>query len=270
MARLDLGSITGPIGPQGPKPTKGVDYYTEEEKQQLITDTAGVVTTQCDEKLTAVTAKAEEILTTGQQKVDAINQAGFTQTEAITSKASEITTLADEKINAITETGTNQVSLVTAEGTKQTTAVTNKGAEQTKLVTTEGSKQVGLVTSEGAKVIEQVKTIIGETPEAGNALTLGGKSRPEFDKEIQGVAGGYSGTFPLTTAVLDGIYLLPETGKFYVCTKAYSGSNLTAPNANFEELSVWKNRDKLSKLSGIFNEEGKLTYPNGTQEWIEL
>ena len=269
MARLDLGSITGPIGPQGPKPTKGVDYYTEEEKQQLITDTAGVVTTQCDEKLTAVTAKAEEILTTGQQKVDAINQAGSTQTEAIASKASEITTLADEKINAITETGTNQVSLVTAEGTKQTTAVTNKGAEQTKLVTTEGSKQVGLVTSEGAKVIEQVKTIIGETPQAGNALTLGGKARPEFDKEIQGVAGGYSGTFPLTTAVLDGIYLLPETGKFYVCTKAYSGSNLTAPNANFEELSVWKNRERLSKLTEVFDSEGHLTYPDGTKEWIE-
>ena len=36
-----------------------------------------------------------------------------------------------------------------------------------------------------------------------------------------------------------------------MCTKEYSGGNLTAPNANFEELSVWKNRDKLENLGKI-------------------
>ncbi len=52
------------------------------------------------------------------------------------------------------------------------------------------------------------------------------------------------------SAVLDGIYLVPQTGKFYVCTKAFSGKSLSAPDDNFEELSVYKNRDRLSNLYG--------------------
>ena len=66
--------------------------------------------------------------------------------------------------------------------------------------------------------------------------------------KINGLAGGYSGTFPLTTAVKEGIYLLPATNKFYVCIKNYNGSSLTAPNANFEELSVYTNRKKIENL----------------------
>ena len=69
-----------------------------------------------------------------------------------------------------------------------------------------------------------------------------------LDKQDKGVLGGYSGTFPLTTAVKEGIYLLPATNKFYVCVENYSGSSLTAPNANFEELSVFQNRNKLENL----------------------
>ena len=239
MARLDLGSITGPIGPQGPKPTKGVDYYTEEEKQQFTTETIVLITAEGEKQVKAVSDKSSEITTIGDQKLEAINQAGTTHTETITTKGNEITTLADEKITAITETGTNQVSLVTAEGTKQTTAVTNKGAEQTKLVTTEGSKQVGLVTSEGAKVIEQVKTIIGENPQAGNAITLGGKSRPEFDKEIQGIIGQCDGKFPLTIAEKGKIYLDTKTGKNHICILNYDGATLNEPNTeNFIEISL--------------------------------
>lgn len=72
-----------------------------------------------------------------------------------------------------------------------------------------------------------------------------------LDKQDKGVLGGYNGVFPLTTAVKEGIYLLPATNKFYVCVENYSGSSLTAPNANFEELSVFQNRNKLENFFKI-------------------
>lgn len=116
------------------------------------------------------------------------------------------------------------------------------------LVTGEGSKQVSLINAETTKVIQQIREIVAGNEATSNAITLSGKTRLEFEKETQGVAGGFSGTFPLTQATLNGVYLVPATGKFYVCTTAYNGTNLTAPNANFEELSVYKNRDKLENL----------------------
>lgn len=70
----------------------------------------------------------------------------------------------------------------------------------------------------------------------------------QYDK---GVVGGYSGTFPLTAASQGGIYLLPSTGKFYVCETDYNGAQISAPNSNFVELSVWKNHDRLSNLVEI-------------------
>lgn len=145
-------------------------------------------------------------------------------------------------------------SSITAEGNKQVKAVQNQGTTSLQAVT---------------KVQSDIEALLRDQAVEGNALSLNGKTGPQYDKEIQGVAGGYSGNFPLTSAVLDGIYLVPQTGKFYVCTKAYSGSNLTAPNANFEELSVWKNRERLSNLTEVFDSEGHLTYPDGTKEWIE-
>ena len=64
----------------------------------------------------------------------------------------------------------------------------------------------------------------------------------------KGVVGGYNGAFPLTAASEGGIYLLPSTGKFYVCETAYNGAQISAPNSNFVELSVWKNHDRLNNL----------------------
>ncbi len=64
----------------------------------------------------------------------------------------------------------------------------------------------------------------------------------------KGVVGGYNGAFPLTAASEGGIYLLPSTGKFYVCETAYNGVQISAPNSNFVELSVWKNHDRLANL----------------------
>ena len=70
----------------------------------------------------------------------------------------------------------------------------------------------------------------------------------QYDK---GIIGGYNGDFPLTVATKGNIYRVPATNKFYMCITDYNGSNLTAPNANFEELSVWANRDKLENLTEI-------------------
>ena len=72
-----------------------------------------------------------------------------------------------------------------------------------------------------------------------------GKKIKEYDA---GVIGGYNGSFPLTAATKGNIYLLPATKKYYVCIKNYNGSQLTAPNANFEELSVYTKRSKFDNL----------------------
>ena len=156
----------GAKGEKGDTPVKGVDYYTEQEKQEFA-----------------------------------------------------------QSIN----------SSITAEGNKQVLAVKNQGTTSLQAVN---------------KVQSDIEALLRDQAVEGNALSLNGKTGPQYDKEIQGVAGGYSGTFPLTSAVKDAVYLVSATGKFYVCTQAYNGSNLTAPNANFEELSVYKNRDKLSNLKG--------------------
>ena len=169
-------------GEKGDKPVKGIDYLTEEEKQQFTTETLG---------------------------------------------------------------------LVTSEGNKQIEAVGNKGTEQAGKVTSEGSKQITLVSGEANKVITQLKELIAGNPDTSNAQALSGKSRIEFERDTQALAGKYAGNFPLTSAVKDAVYLVPATGKFYVCTQAYNGSNLTAPNANFEEMSVWANRDKLGNLNTL-------------------
>lgn len=197
MAKIDLGSVVGPVGPQGPKPVKGTDYYTEEEKQQFTTETVGLVTTE------------------GTKQTKSVTDEGTKQVQLITEKISEITSTGDLKLNAIT---------------------------------TEGKNKLEAVTNEGNRILSEIGKILETSPEGGNALQLGGKTRSEFDKEIQGVAGGYAGKFPLDSAVLDGIYLLPDTGKFYVCTKAFSGKSLIVPDSNFEELSVYKNRERLGNL----------------------
>lgn len=81
---------------------------------------------------------------------------------------------------------------------------------------------------------------------------LNDRDRVILDKQDKGVLGGYNGVFPLTVASKNGIYLLPATNKFYVCVENYSGSSLTAPNANFEELSVYTNRNKLENIKGFW------------------
>lgn len=91
--------------------------------------------------------------------------------------------------------------------------------------------------------------IVNNLTTTASGKVLDGRQGPAIVNKINGLAGGYSGTFPLTVAYKNGIYLLPATNKFYVCVENYSGSSLTAPNANFEELSVFQNRNKLENLS---------------------
>ena len=158
-------------GEKGDTPVKGVDYLTEEEKQQFTTET---------------------------------------------------------------------LSLVTAEGAKQVKAVTDKASEQISKVSSQGNDQISLVSAEGQKVVEQVKKLVGANPAGGDAVSVGGKTRVEFEKDTQALAGKYNGNFPLTSAVKDAVYLVPTTGKFYICNGSYNGKSLSEPNENFKELSVFK------------------------------
>lgn len=147
-------------------------------------------------------------------------------------------------------------SSITAEGNKQVKAVQNQGTTSLQAVT---------------KVQSDIEALLRDQAVEGNALSLNGKTGPQYDKEIQGVAGGYSGNFPLTSAVLNGIYLLPATGKFYVCTQAYNGTSLSAPNSNFEELSVFKNRDRLDNLCEIKRVDDIIVNPKiGTYECYKI
>ena len=63
------------------------------------------------------------------------------------------------------------------------------------------TEMVGIVKSEGDIVIQNVKNIIGQNPASGNALSLGGKTRPEFEYDINNIYGGQiiSSLFPVKT-----------------------------------------------------------------------
>ena len=187
------------------------------------------------------TEEVSKVQSAGAKAVEDVNANKTANIQAVTEEGTKQTGLVADK-------GAEQIKLVKDEGTKQATAVENKGTEQISLVTAEGNKQLILTQAEAIKVIEQLKSLIAGNPDTSNAQALSGKSRIEFERDTQALAGKYAGNFPLTSAVKDAVYLVPATGKFYVCTQAYNGSNLTAPNANFEEMSVWANRDKLGNL----------------------
>lgn len=56
--------------------------------------------------------------------------------------------------------------------------------ETLSLVTDKGTEQVALVSTEGTKVIEEVKKLIGVNPAGGDAISVGGLTRPEIEKGI--------------------------------------------------------------------------------------
>lgn len=78
-----------------------------------------------------------------------------------------------------------------------------------------------------------------------------------MDKD-KGVIGGYNNSFPLSTATQGNVYFLPATGKYYYCQTSYNGTQISAPNSNFVEISVLANHDRLNNLKSsnkLFKEE---------------
>lgn len=251
--------------------TAEVGKVTSEGNTQVqrVTDEG---TKQVQAVQTQGTTTKEEVVQTGTNAVNSINTAKSDGIEEIgnatSSSIRSITGVEEEAIRAITESANTVVESVTTEGNRQIENVANKGIEQIEAITTEGINQAEGVTAKSVEQIENIKTeglkslnsvrevqteienLLNNQEVEGNALSLNGKTGVQYDKEIRGVVGGYDGVFPLTIAELNKIYLQKETGKFYVCIKAYNGTRLSAPNANFEELSVYKNRDKLGNLNG--------------------
>lgn len=67
-----------------------------------------------------------------------------------------------------------------------------------------------------------------------------------FDRTTANMGTTQNGIFPLTSAIVGNTYRATN-GKLYKCVKAYSGTSISVPNANFEELSVHENFNKISK-----------------------
>lgn len=117
-----------------------------------------------------------------------------------------------------------------------------------KVLTGEGDKQIERVRATGNEVVKQVESILGNNPEGGNAAAVGGLSRAGIETLIDNVVGKVEdGKFPLTSAEVGKVYEAVN-GKKYKCIKAYSGSSLNTPNANFIEMSLNNHADRLDNL----------------------
>ena len=135
-----------------------------------------------------------------------------------------------------------------------------------KVLTVEGDKQIERVRATGNEVVKQVESILGNNPEGGNAAAVGGLSRAGIETLIDNVVGKVEdGKFPLTSAEVGKVYEAVN-GKKYKCIKAYSGSSLSTPNANFIEMSLNNHADRLDNLFqyGGLSTNSKLTNSGGT------
>ena len=125
-----------------------------------------------------------------------------------------------------------------------------------KILTREGDKQIERVRVTGNEVVKQVESILGNNPEGGNAAAVGGLSRAGIETLIDNVVGKVEdGKFPLTSAEVGKVYEAVN-GKKYKCIKAYSGSSLSTPNANFIEMSLNNHADRLDNLFGVIQFDG--------------
>lgn len=84
-----------------------------------------------------------------------------------------------------------------------------------------------------------------------NKLPKGGYDKTAHDLYYENFnsIGGIVGSFPLTTAVKNGVYTLEATLKRYICTKDYSGPLLSVPNENFTEINIYNNKLLLNYLT---------------------
>ena len=130
-----------------------------------------------------------------------------------------------------------------------------------KVLTVEGDKQIERVRATGNEVVKQVESILGNNPEGGNAAAVGGLSRAGIETLIDNVVGKVEdGKFPLTSAEVGKVYEAVN-GKKYKCIKAYSGSSLSTPNANFIEMSLNNHADRLDNLFSIDRYDGDWSTP---------
>ena len=119
-----------------------------------------------------------------------------------------------------------------------------------KVLSTEGDKQIERVRSAGDDVVKHIESVIGNNAEGGNAVAVGGLSRAGIETLVDNVVGKVEdGKFPLTSAEVGKVYEAVN-GKKYKCIKAYSGSSLSTPNANFVEMSLNNHADRLDNLKG--------------------
>lgn len=91
--------------------------------------------------------------------------------------------------------------------------------------------------------------VINDLENGGVDKALAANQGVVLDNKDVGIMGGRDGKFPLTAATKGNIYLLESTQKYYICINDYDGIQISVPNANFEELSVYTNRSKLDNLS---------------------
>lgn len=98
--------------------------------------------------------------------------------------------------------------------------------------------------------------VINDLENGGVDKALSANQGLILDNKDVGIMGGRDGKFPLTAATKGNIYLLESTQKYYICINDYDGIQISVPNANFEELSVYTNRSKLDNLPKIFEYTG--------------
>ena len=95
--------------------------------------------------------------------------------------------------------------------------------------------------------------VVNNLTEQSATKALAANQGVVLDNKDVGIMGGRDGKFPLTAATKGNIYLLESTQKYYICINDYDGIQISVPNANFEELSVYTNRSKLDNLdNGVF------------------
>lgn len=70
----------------------------------------------------------------------------------------------------------------------------------------------------------------------------------ETDTKLNNLAGKKDGTFPLRHAEKGNVYYLPSTNKYYFCKEDYDGYQISVPNSNFIEMSVYENLNRLNNL----------------------
>ena len=74
----------------------------------------------------------------------------------------------------------------------------------------------------------------------------------ETDTKLNNLAGKKDGTFPLRHAEKGNVYYLPSTNKYYFCKEDYDGYQISVPNSNFIEMSVYENLNRLNNLDRNF------------------